>query len=317
MVMVEVDLSKVSGDSEIKFQTFLNYLRQFNEYIDQEYGSGPALAESLWKNLSGIQGAKSFDLNYLSRALRLAWNTETIGCCFGLEEVEALKINNHWKPIQVYYAVYSGSEAVAHLLTNKTKFSHKATLKCVSDFYVKSKIFPWGYGFKGKVGRNGKQAVGVNFPKDTRFGHNLKTWNADPIEVLATCIQAEHKKRVADLFEERKNKKKKGQKIPFKYETDPGLTTLFYFAYRLRLRSNYKSADIFHSNVSESNILDFDGFLNKFCARTLCAFEVLIMRKIGKRNFLAVYDEFKQKVKYNKQLENRMQTSINHSPSRD
>jgi hypothetical protein len=302
----KIDLSTISGEAEKKFQTYLNYLRQFNQYIEQEYGSGPDLARITWKNLSKIQGTKEYDKKYLEKSLRLAWNTETIACSFGLGEPEALRVNNHWKPIQTYYAIYSLSEAVSHLLTLKTRFSHKSALKCVSEFYSKANIYPWGFGFEGKIGRDRKQAKPVNIPKDVELAHNLQIRDVSPVNILATCLSAEHNKRVHDVYEERKSKKKKGQKIPYKYETDPGLTTLFHFVYRLRLRSNYHSAEMFHSNVTDTEVCEFDGYLNQFCARTMCILEVLIIRKIGKKQFLKIYDSFDSKVKYNKQLESRI-----------
>lgn len=303
MAFVEV---KLDGDEEIRFQTFLNYLRQFNLYLKQSSGTKQELANQIWQKSSRMQGAKDYSREYLTRSLNLAWSTETIACNFGLDDPSALKIFNHWKPIQIYYAIYSCAEALAHLLTSKDQFSHKECLRTVSAFMISTKISPWSYGFTGKIGKAGKEAKALNFPEDMKFEHNLKTANVRPIDLLATCLHAEHKKRVEDHHRERTSARKKGQKRVFKYDIDPGDTTLLHFAYRLRIRSNYDGAEMYMAALSDQHIKDFDSLLKIFCDCTLMAIEIPIMRKITKNKFFELREEFEQKVAMNETLKKRM-----------
>jgi hypothetical protein len=294
------------NDEEVRFKTFLNYLRQFSAYLKQNVGDRTELARHIWTQSARFQATKNYSREYLVRSLFLAWNTEAIVCNFGLNDPAALKINNHWKPIQVYYAIYSASEALAHLLTGKERFSHKECLRTVSEMLIKTKILPWGCAFKGKLGKNGNDAMPVNFPNDFKLAHNLQVTNVRPIDLIATCLQAEHRKRVDDVYRERRNKRKSGQKIPFKYATDPGETTLLHFAYRLRLRSNYEGAEMYLADLSDRSIRDFDTLLNTFCTCTLMALEIQVMRKVTKRTFLEIQKEFAQRVPMNKTLEERI-----------
>lgn len=294
-----------STDSQITFQTYLNYLRQFHIYLKDNFQNRQKLVDSIWSRTNSLQGSKSYESQFLEKSLTLAWNSETVACCFGLDEPDALKIINHWKPIQVYYSIYSCAEALAHLLTSKSRFSHKATLREMSQLFSRLKILPWGLAYSGSVGKDGKGLQPLNFPVGTIPESNLKINNVRPENILATCLRAEHKNRIGDLFMERKGNQNKGRAKNYKYNLDPDITTIFHFVYRLRIRSNYKDVEMFHANLGDKEVIDFNNLLNEFCWTTLCAMELAIIRKVGKKELMEIYERFEHKVKYNLQLKER------------
>lgn len=121
--------------SELKFKTYLNYLRNFSEFTKSHHTSIYKFLDNIWRNTKTIQGAKQYDKNVLHHLLKIAWNTEFLACTNLVKETQIVRINNHWKSIQVYYAIYSCGQALVNLLSKDSKSSHAQCLKSLSSFF--------------------------------------------------------------------------------------------------------------------------------------------------------------------------------------
>lgn len=296
--MFEIDFSyKTTGfpvrDEEIKFETYRFYLRCLVDFIDDTYGGFNNLSLAVLDYSKRFQRFKNFDKEWVERFLKIAWNTEYIANLNQQEDIELIRINNQWKPIQIYYAVYSAAEAFCYLLDGDKADSHRKCLTKVSSFLIKTKFVPWNFAYQGARGKTCRDHTPINFPAGTVPLHNLARRSVNAADMIATCLKAEHYKRIDDEF-----RKQKGY---YKYQFDPGYTTSLNFLYRLRIKSNYKEVDIFLAEAPDKMIVEFSDDLSKICFHTLLLLEVFIMAKVGPKEFLSMAEAF---LKLNRRAEN-------------
>lgn len=304
MPIVDFDESfyKILGlphdDDEIKFEIYRFYLENFVNLINNQYENTKGLIKFLNKNTKRYQGNKALDINYVKGFLFIAWNTEyLVSINDQTKDYELLRINNQWKPIQVYYTVYSQAEASSYAIDCKKSGGHKKCLKKINAFLVKTPFFPWNLAYEGARGKDKKQSNPVNFPTDIERPSALKRQDVSSIENIAVCLHAQHIKKIDDNFQ-----KSKGF---YKYQFNPGHTTILDFLYRLRIKSNYKEASIFLTDAPDSYIQGFSENLSSICEKTSIVFETIIIRKIGKKAFIQLIDTFLVKNKRAKNLKYR------------
>ena len=302
------EYDRVEDGLKKSFSTYLNYLSAFRASLKQEYKTKKVLIEKCWENCNTLQGRKDFNTDFVKSRLFLAWNTETISHVItSIEDPGVLRINNHWKPVQAYYSIFNVAEAVTSLLVKrdaKTQQSHQLVLKEVSDFFSKKELIPWGLGVTGCLGKGkSSEVININFPEDCEPAHNLS--KSSPKPLLLKCLQAEHKKRVDDKFQDLKKQKKKKQRI-YKYKVDPGHTSIFHFLYRLRIKSNYRHSELFLANLSDNDIIEYDDQYNHLVLYSLMALEIPIIKMMGKKAFLEISNNFKAKNNKNELLDERI-----------
>lgn len=87
---------------------------------------------------------------------------------------------------------------------------------------------------------------------------------------------------------------------------DPGPTTLLYLAYRLRIKANYDEMDLYISQSSEREILEFDSYLTSFCQYTMIVFEIILARKITKETLTEFAKDYLRSNPLAKKLESRI-----------
>jgi|GEM_PF-1335879 len=269
---------------EYQFETYRYYLQCFVKMMNTGYPKIDYLITDAAGKLAHLQGFKGYDAEWVSRFLKNGWNTEYI-LNFNLSsEPELARINNQWQPIQTYYAIYSVGEALAYLLDQHKAGTHKSCLKKLNYFLKGINIQPWNLMYTGKLGKSGKDHFHVNFPVGIVIPHNLARTGIEPIQMVCKCLKAEHPKRVDDDFQ-----KKPGI---YKYNFDPGLTSLLNFMYRMRIKSNYEEIDMFLAEAPDEVIIEFGKNLAFICLYTLTLFEIAIIRKIGKANFSKIVEEY-------------------------
>jgi hypothetical protein len=284
-------LYKITGnpenEKEIKFDIYRFYLDNFFQFIKDTYPKKTDLISHVWSNTQKIQRNKKLDLTYIYEKLCLAWNTEYLAKLNdNTEDINLLRLINQWKPVQVYYSVYSLSEAVLYAITNSKVGQHKSCLNRLSDFLTTKDIPPWSLSFIGYLG-NKKVPRTIrpnNFPLGLIIPNTLQRQGIKPIESIACCLQAEHRNRIDEHI---KNKNEKP-----KYLYEPGTTTLLHFLYRLRIKSNYKDAEIFMIEAPEYRIKEFSVNSTHLNDTTNLILEIILMRRIGKRIFFNFIDKF-------------------------
>lgn len=279
-------------DTEIKFDVYQYYLKSFRVFIQTQFST----EEDIVLSALGLRLARlsSYDVGVIKRFLFIGWNTEYLCNLNNDRETEILKINNHWKPIQSYYAVYSIGEALAHCIDGYNPESHTACIRKLNVYLVEHvKIEPWSFAYKGTRRKGFEQ---VNFPAGIKPVSALKRSAVQPLEMLATCLKAEHDNLIEgyDPKPLTKAQKKAGMKRKLKKDHDPGYTTVLDFLYRLRIKSNYKDAEIFIAQAPDHLIKGFSDNLSFMVNATALLFESIIALRIGFENLEKIMNEYRQ-----------------------
>ena len=271
---------------EKAFDTYRNYLSCLKKDFGEKYSTLEHFAQSVWDEYKFLTvSTDTPDTKVLRRFLMIAWNTEYLAKTNISPEVEIIKISNQWRPIQAYYSIYSAGEAAVYILDGISVESHSKCISKLNTFFVeRAKIRPWCFSYRGN---KRKGFTPYNFPSDAKPINNLTRKNTKHIDIIATCIRAEHQNRIDD-FEPRKlsdEQKKKGQKKALKIDHDPKYTTILNFLYRLRIKSNYKDAEIFICDSPNEYIKKFSEDLSSIVNATLVLLEMVIIKRWGFSNF--------------------------------
>lgn len=293
-----------STKNERTFDTYRFYLDVLLKDLTSNYSTLDNLAKCVWSESKLILPTQDLDEKTIRRFLMIAWNTEYLVGNNVSPEIEIIKVGNLWRPIQAYYAIYSAGEAVSYALDGRLIESHsKCIAKLNSIFVDRIRIKPWCYCYHGNTRKGLKPK---NFPANTKTVNNLSRKKGLPIDMIATCIQAEHRNRIED-FEPKKltsKQKERGEKKLLKLDYDPGYTTVFNFLYRLRIKSNYKDAEIFISDSPDEYVKEFAENLASITNTTLLLFEIIIIRRWGKDRFVRLAQSYLQTSRHNKEKEN-------------
>jgi len=270
-------------DNVIGFNTYNYYLECILKYIEDSYGHPDQFCSEVLASTKKLKLISDFDKHWVEKWLKLSWNTEFL-LNQNTEDAEIVRFNNHWSPILCYFSIYSCLEAFVYLLDENKANGHNKALKKGINYFVKSGMSPWDFAFKGARGKNGKEHKPFNFPRDIIFPNCLERVGVEPIQMIGTCLKAEHYKRIDKLY-----KKSSGK---YKYEFDPDFTGIFHFLYRLRLRSNYEGLDLFVSDASDEDIKKFSDSLCHISFWSLMYMELFIIRKCGLKFFLKVANDY-------------------------
>lgn len=274
---------------ELKFGIYERYIENFSEYIRNTYKDSYELSKSVISVSKEKEVRENLDLSHIKRYLFISWNTEFL-CSYNdiNPDIEIVRISNQWKPIQSYYVVYTIAKSFLHLIGKQTDH-HSACQKRISEYMSTTLkgIVPWSLAFIGYEGN--KKTIStlepVNFPSSIHIPNPLKEMALSPIDSIACCLRAEHRHRIKEGYKDVRPK-------IFKYRYDPGFTSLFHFLYRLRVKSNYRDAEIFIADSPAEKVQSFAANLTFLVYSTNIVVETLICKKIGKNNLLALIDEF-------------------------
>ena len=278
-----------STKEEISFDVYNHYLTQLVGYVNHKYSTLENYIFEVWNSSNEVRLNSDVNLDILKKYLLIGWNTERlVRMNDEVTEVEFIRVNNQWKPIQTYYSIYSLAAATAYSLTGREVSNHRTCLNVASNFFVTIPIQPWNLHFLGYSGNEKHPSTihPVNFPAGIHIPNALVRSNVIPLEVIACCLQAEHRIRISES-----RKPKRGAVKP-KYLHEPTPTTLLHFLYRLRIKSNYQSAEVFLAAAPDGAVRRFSSNLTKIITYANSYMEVLIARKVGVENLLILMDEF-------------------------
>lgn len=286
--------------SEKAFDTYRFYLSCIVDDLEKNYSTLEDFAKHAWDECGLALSTYTLDNKILRRFLIIAWNTEYLSKSNISPEIEIIKISNQWRPIQAYYSIYSAGEAVSYVLDGTLVESHSKCIAKLNSFFVdRVRMRPWCFCYSGSTR---KGVVSKNLPSDVTPVNNLSRRSAHA-DIIATCVRAEHRNRI-DEFEPRKlsiTQRKRGEKKLLKVDYNPGYTTLLNFLYRLRIKSNYKDAEIFISDSPDEYIKKFSENLASIVNATLLLFEIIIVRRWGKDNFIRLAESYLKSSRYNKE----------------
>jgi len=268
------------------FRTYLNYLSAVRDRFRETFGSFGRYCEQCLVETRRLKGDRTLDRERIRRFLRLAWNTEHLLHESGSEDAEIQRLNNHWAPVQAYYAVYCAAEAAAYALDGSAPDSHAKALKKVTEYARRLDLPPWDVVCTGPTGKDGSDISVEGLPAGTEIPNNLQLFDVDAAGMIAKCVSAEHKHRIHDSWISR------DRSGCYKYQFDPGPTGLLHFLYRLRIKANYREVDVFLAGATEREVLDFGRRLRFLVVLAVILCEIIVIRKIGKRAVLEFAKEY-------------------------
>lgn len=271
------------NDNIIGFNTYNYYLESIVKYMEDTYEYPDYFFWQVIDNANKLELLSTFDKHWVEKWLKLSWNTEFL-LNQNSEDVDIIRLNNHWAPILCYFSIYSSLEAFVYLINKNKANGHEKALKMGCNYFMQSGLSPWNLSFNGAQGRKGNKHLPHNFPTKVKFPNCLSRVNVKPIEMIGTCLKAEHKKRI--------DYKYKNSSGVYKYKINPGHTNIFHFLYRLRLRSNYDSVDLYISSASDHDIKNFSYSLRQICFWSLLYMETLMIRKVGKNYLTSLANDY-------------------------
>lgn len=294
-------LYKITGhpeqQEELKFDVYQRYLENITTFIGKQYGSLDSYIQFIKSKTNLLRKRDiTYDISYIQRFLYISWNTEYL-LSFNdhSTNTDILRINNQWKPIQAYYSIYASAETAIYCIDKKVE-NHTVCIQKFSEFFAQRNdmkdVVPWSYAFIGYEGNKKVLSTikAINFPNDIIIPNALKANDIEPMQSIACCLRAEHRNRIEDWQKPNKSR-------TYKYQYDPGFTTLMHFLYRLRIKSNYKDAELFMVEAPTEMIKSFSSNLTFIVYVTNILFEMITAKAIGKDKFIEIVDNFLNKNK--------------------
>ncbi len=278
--------------NEKAFDSYRFYLSCLVKDLGQTHRTIESFAKYAWGQCNLAPSKSILDNKLIRRFLVIAWNTEYLTRTNVSQEIDIIKVSNQWRVIQAYYSIYSAGEAVVYVLDGVLVESHAKCISKLNNFFVDRKhVSPWSFAYMGSI-RQG--FVSKNFPSNAKPVNNLSRLEMENVDLVATCLRAEHRNRIDDYEPQKlsKKQKKEGQKKTFKIDHKPGYTTILNFLYRLRIKSNYKDAEIFTVDSPDEYVKQFNKDLVFIVDVTLLLFELIIIRRWGKVSFVRLAEDY-------------------------
>jgi hypothetical protein len=284
------------------FETYRNYLQRFCQHSKSSHPKWADFAAACKQATASLRPLADVDEAQIKRWLGIAWNTEALlHLAKDGEEIDLLRIQNAWLPVQAYYAIYGGAEALSYAVDGQAAGSHGKALRKATAFFIKSSLTPWKLSYHGPLGKDKAQHKQRNFTPGTIPAHNLAGSSASDEAVIARCLKAEHQNRVVEAC------RKKTKPRRYQHSYDPGDTGVLHFLYRLRLRSNYRGINLFVVNAGDELVRSFTDGLVCVVTRTLSYMEAVLISKCGKDVVLSIAREFLPRNQFAGHLKRRVQ----------
>jgi len=296
-----------------KFITYKNYSAGLHYLLDLMYPDYSKLVNKLKKN---VHPKKQENLQRIRSLLLNSWNSELLLNFPGLLKNDSLKFSNHWAPVQSYYSIYLALRALILAKgISSAKEGHNKTLRVtVYNFIQGEKIFPlpWKVLYSNRGFQNLPQNISPSTINSLENPYHFindekKLWDSFCLFLRTTYDRMIENKcqRWKDnnpINGRRRKRLPPGQRKKIANGSRP--SSIFDYFYRLRIRSNYKDADIFLlGSLSHEN----EYYFNAICYitdKTLFLIEYYIARYIGKKQMKQIIDRYESadRLKINKNL---------------
>ncbi|MFH1769636.1 MAG: hypothetical protein ABH833_03145, partial [Parcubacteria group bacterium] len=260
------------------FITYRNYLlscSHLSEYIYPDLSLlKMALKESDRYQVKNIERIKKLLFN--------AWNTELLLNLPSQFSKDFKKFSNHWSPVQSYYAVYLALRAFIVAKHPEAKGDHATTLKFVAINLIRDQALfptPWNV-LKHKdtyINTSNIKVETVNALENPQWNDASKLWGSYLMFVGTThnrlCQEQceKWKKEHPNINGTTRKKLPPGKKQEIFEWQRP--VSFFDCLYRLRIRSNYKDADIFLLGAQEDEVQEYFESLCKLTNKLLFCIE--------------------------------------------
>lgn len=269
---------------------------RFNWYFQGVQGAAMVAASmgTFDQMLGRIVGTRQFTALQNPRAsldraevmMRNAWFTEEQLCQaarVGGEELVCFA--NHWAPVQAYYCLYLAWRCYITVSGDTVEETHRGTLNHIGQVLhsPRQALFlpPWNANLTGNP----------ETPASLVPSPNPMT------DAVLEALKSTRKKRLDEKIEEFKEKQRRPDGSPYQrvppaakvqivQALDRAPTTFFDFLYRLRLLSNYETADLYLLGMSTPRrAAAYNESLRVIVNGVLLNLEVLIAKRIGLRTY--------------------------------
>jgi len=290
--------------AKISFRTYKHYLLAYAYLLDLECPT----YESIVQRTTEVQRNTNADIERIKGLLFNAWNSEMLLNLPKYLSVDFVKFSNHWSPVQSYYAIYLSLRSLMVAKNMQTHGDHTATLKdCVSNLISGQKLIPHPWNIVATT--NGYENVGcealpeINSQEDpSLFSKNIDKLKASACMFVRTTRDRmiEEQVRVWKVSNPL-NSAKKRLKLPAGKRNEISIAvrsaSIFDALYRLRLRSNYKDADMFLLGSDSTQAQIYLDALTKITDKTLMMLELYISQSMGKSVFKEAGREYLERTK--------------------
>ena len=304
--------SQTDNSDRISFVSYLHYAKATGIYIGNEQQNIDNFISNLKlkKSYSNINRKRDIDTEKISRLLRNAWFTE-IQLSNLAKHKEFSQLSIHWAQVYCYYACYLAIRSYFISSNQKINNNHRDTLHAISQeidrrtdlFIMPFKILCEGNPYdKNEVNFKNVSSTPsyINQLSNLTQGYYEDTY----CQFLKTTRQKELD-RLNSLWKE-KNKKKRINSIAKNANIQKlAATSIFDAIYRLRIRSNYETADAFTiDDISLTEAQEFHEALQKITNGCLLNLEILIQRYLSKSVFQDIIEKFSKKKEIQKSMTN-------------
>ncbi|MFH1656318.1 MAG: hypothetical protein ABH956_00915 [Candidatus Nealsonbacteria bacterium] len=311
MLIEDVEYTRINTDEDNvsfkSFKTYLHYLKSLSILLNSIYMDKTRLV-----NFEERKNFKEYNFEKVKKLLFNAWNTEFL-LNFSNNNFDLIRYSNHWLSIQAYYVIFLLGSCYFLLEEGHEKYKiiHKNFCDNISEKLISDNDFlPSPFNLFGLNGVERNNFNLKNLPNGHTFGltSNLKeiitindSWNLLGMFILTTRNNEFNYRR-----QKRLNKNKKKLKKGERKEIINGMrrTTVFDCLYRIRIRSNYRDADMFLSDIIDNNEAnEFHCYLRNIVDYGAIIFENKIIQILGFEKFKEIFKEFNNKNKNNQIIE--------------
>jgi hypothetical protein len=304
--------TEAEEDLHRRFTVNRHYLQATRQFLETTYGKVPTRHSNLrvavesrqsWEK---IQRKADPGLDDVRRFLMLGWTSEAqLQLPSTLGEGAPVGHFNAWAPVQAYYAVYGVMQAwfASNGIGGLTD-DHTAALKTISAMIRERDPFPppWNLLAVGCPMRDERHYL--NEPAGFSCATSIELLTVPtPLDGPAefwprygTWLRATRKARLLRREESWKKKNGKTRISPqarSMFAKNLAPTSFFDCLWRMRIRANYGSADQFISSfIPESEHRLFHWSLRECVDATAGLLELYVARKIGRKAYAAIADEF-------------------------
>ena len=296
--------SSDNNRAKTSFKTYKHYLLGYSYLLDLECPT----YESISSRTVEVPRNTNADIGRITSLLFNAWNSEMLLNLPRHLSLDFIKFSNHWSPVQSYYGIYLSLRSLMIAKNMQTHGDHAATLQdCVSNLISGQKLIPAPWNILATA--DGYKNMTLETLPEINSQEDPSLFRKDRDKLVASVcmfIRTTRDRLVEDAVSEWKTQHSlangnKRSNLPAGQRQEISAAvrdvSVFDALYRLRVRSNYKDADMFLLGSDSSQAQEYLNALTKITDKTLMMLEMYISRSMGKNAFKQACAEYLERTK--------------------
>jgi len=307
MPFITITPQQIVNEQEIRFVTFQKYLHAFVRLLRQDYYD---VTSKRWeidslKTASQLLGEyqnpshSTKEVRDICSLLKNAVATEKLLASHMANRFEFIEQSNQWLPVMAYYATYQRMRAYIIAMHETSHSEHDKTISKMSEIACRHKLlpFPWNIGYgKAETGKNYAQRfcnirAGMTVNRVSNLSVLRQNDALDFYGKFLKTTRDEFIRLKCERWREQNKKKRARKGLSSKYDETLQTTSIFNCLYRLRIRSNYRDADMFIEGQTEQSAYLFAGSLRIIVWLTGVVLSTQILSFLSETNRAVVEEE--------------------------